>query len=167
MKRIIILFFCCCLSFTCIQHTQAQDNRVKIQLSIKYQQKTLETALNSISTSLTRSADDEDLSVNPKDTAKGDKTVHYGNSFYMNMDTKGLSDEMLQLFSKKSTRFSGTITITDTYGKNPDRVIKFSQGYLTALSDQYSGASYSDSYSSTAFSIICKEVSVNGIPLEQ
>lgn len=166
MKQVMMLFFCSCISVAIVKNAKAQDNRLKIQLTINYQQKALETALNSVSTSLTRPNDEGEQQSNPKDTSKTEKTFSYGNGFYINIDAKSLSNDMLQLFSKKATRFSGTITIIDTYGKNPDRTIKFSQAWLTNLSDQYS-ASYGDSYGTTAFAIMCKEVSVNGIPLEQ
>ena len=90
------------------------------------------------------------------------------NASYLTFEVKNISDELLTIFAKKKNLFDGTITIVDTYGKIPTRTIKFKKAGLYNYSDQISGGIYSaDSYSSAAVSISCKELSINGILIEQ
>ena len=149
---------------------QSEEHRNKIQMVINYGGKPVSTELNSLSTSLSRTADEElpALVANP-DTSKSKIKIPsaIGTAFYLTMDAKQIDTEMLKVFSKKQTRFDGTITITDTYGKNAPRVIKFKQASLYNYSDQYSATSYSDAYSSSVISIVCKEITINGITIEQ
>lgn len=101
-----------------------------------------------------------------KDTAKR-KLPNYPGAFYLTMDAKKISDDLLKVFAKKQTRFDGTITIVDSYGKNPTRTIKFKQASLYSYSDQMSAPSYADGYGSYAISLYCQEISINGIIIEQ
>ncbi len=154
-----------------IAHTgyaQSEESRTKIQLTVNFGGKTIVTDVNSVSTSISRMTYDEALpTVTGKDTVKTKPSQYNPNAFYLSIDAKKISDEMLNVFAKKQNRFDGMITIVDTYGKNPTRTIKFKQGTLYSYSDQLSGSSYSDGYGSSIFSIGCKEVSINGIVFEQ
>ena len=151
------LFFICVLLFLGnAALAKTEPNRFKIDLAIEYSGKKLVTTLGSVNLSLNRY--DEKVAVN---------SASYASSFYLNMDTKSVSDDMLRVISKRSSRFNGIITIKDTYSKLPDRTIKFAQASVTNFSDQYTAASYGDYLSNFVFNITCKEISINGIPIEQ
>jgi len=149
---------------------QTEESRNKIQMVVTYGGKTITTDLNSLSTSLSRSTEEEVPAVKiAADTSK--VKVQYplstGSVFYLTLDAKQLDTELIKLFSKKSTRFDGTITVTDTYGKHATKVIKFKQAALYNYSDQYTSASYNDTFGSSVISLMCKEISINGITIEQ
>lgn len=148
---------------------QTEPNRFKIDLEIEYSGKKLVTALGSANLSLSRYEEPKPESETASDTSKqvAANSGSYASSFYLNMDTKSVSDDMLRVISKKSFRFSGIITIKDTYGKLGDRTIKFAQASVTNFSDQYAAVSYGDYLSNFVFTITCKEISINGIPIEQ
>lgn len=148
---------------------QSEPNRFKIDLAIEYSGKKLVTTLNSLSLSLNRYDEPKPASGAASDSSQKAVATSASSvsSFYMYMDSKMVSDDMLGVISKKSTRFSGIITIKDTYGKLPDRTIKFAQASVSSFSDQYTAASYGDYMGNFVFTIICKEISINGIPIEQ
>ncbi|MFD1258347.1 type VI secretion system tube protein TssD [Mucilaginibacter terrae] len=169
MKILLTVAFATILSFSFLKTTSAQteENRNKVQLTVNYGGKTIVTDLNSVSTSLTRNYDDLPSVSTLKDSVKNKLSAYYPGSFYLTVDAKKISDELLKVFAKKQNRFNGTITIVDTYGKNPARTIKFTQASLYSYSDQLSSASYSDAYGASAISFFCKEISINGITIEQ
>lgn len=103
-----------------------------------------------------------------KDSAAGkSKTADdKRSSFYLTMVVKKVSPDLLRAFAKRDNRFDGTITISDTYGKNPDKTIAFKSGTMEGYSDQFSGADYSDSYYGTNVSITCKSMTINGVEIE-
>jgi hypothetical protein len=148
---------------------QMEANRFKIDLAIEYSGKKLVTTLGSVNLSLNRYDEHKPESETSSDSSKKliAKSGSYASSFYLNMDTKSVSDDMLRVISKKSSFFNGVITIKDTYGKLPDRTIKFAQASVTNFSDQYTAAAYGDYVSNFVFSITCKEISINGITIEQ
>ena len=148
-------------------YAQNEESRTKIQMTIVSGGKSITVDLNSVSTSLSRSYD-ELPTVESKDTVKNKNNAAYPGAFYLTVDAKRISDDLLRVFAKKKDRFDGTVTITDTYGKIPTRTIRFKKASLYNYSDQMSTASYgSDSYGSSALSFGCEEVAVNGIVIEQ
>lgn len=148
---------------------QSDPHRFKIDLAIEYAGKKLVTTLGSVNLSLSRYDEHKPESEPARDTSKKviANSAGYRSSFYLNVDTRLVSDDMLHVISKKDTRFSGIITIKDTYGKLPGRTIRFAQASVSNFSDQYSTASYGDYLGNFVFSITCKEISINGIPIEQ
>lgn len=151
-------------------YAQSEEHRNKIQLVVNSGGKAITTELNSLSTSISRYNEDETSAIKlASDTSKTKAKLPSSSSpaFYLTLDTKQLDMELLKLFAKKQTRFDGTITITDTYGKNAPKVIKFKQASLYSYSDQFTSASYSDSYGSAVISITCKEIAFNGVNIEQ
>jgi hypothetical protein len=150
-------------------YAQSEENRTKIQMTVNFNGKTIVTDLSSISTSLSRSTEElPAVETTTKDTVKTKIPAYNSNAFYLTMEVKKVSDDLLNLMSKKRNLFDGMITIVDTYGKFPTRTIKFKKASLYSFSDQMSTASYGgDAYSSAAISIGCKEVSLNGIVIEQ
>jgi hypothetical protein len=168
MKKLLAITTVLLMSLSLAQTTLAQsdENRNKIQMTVSYGGKDIVTDLNSVSTSLSR-YDEAPGSSAVKDSIKAKAPGYYSAAFYLTIDAKKVSDELLKVFSKKLSKFDGTITLVDTYGKNPTRTIKFKKGSLYSYSEQMSSASYSDAYGSTAISISCEEVSINGVPIEQ
>jgi len=169
MKALPSLAVTILLSITVWQsaYAQSDENRTKMQLTVVYNGKSIVTDLNSVNTSLSRSYDDVAPAAGVKDTAKTKIASLYPGAFYVTVDAKKVSDEMLMAFAKKQSHFDGTITIVDTYGKNPTRTIKFKQACIYSYSNQFSTASYGESYGASAISFSCKEVSINGINIEQ
>jgi hypothetical protein len=170
MKKLIALsvaFVLLSVAFKKATYAQSDENRIKMQLIINYGDKLISTDLNSVSTSLTRSYDEQATVPAVKDTAKIKVPAGYAGAFYIVVDAKKVSDELLRAFAKKQTRFDGTITIVDSYGKNPPRTIKFKKANLYSFSDQMSSASYGDAYGASSISLNCQEISINGITIEQ
>jgi hypothetical protein len=147
-------------------HAQTEENRTKMQMTVVFAGKNIVTDLNGISTTLSRNYE-ETPAIATKDTAKVKAAGYYPGSFYLTLDAKKISDDLLRVLAKKHNRFDGTITIVDTYGKNPTRTIRFKQASLYSYSDQMSAVAYSDNYGAAAISISCQEVSINGIVIEQ
>jgi hypothetical protein len=152
-----------------IAFAQSEPNRFEIDLAVEYSGKKLVTTLSSVNLSLNRYDESKPESGSAGDSSK--KVVatsgSYASSFYLNMDSRLVSEDMLRVISKKSTCFSGIITIKDTYGKLAERTIKFAQASVTNFSDQYTAVSYGDYMGNFVFTITCKEISINGIPIEQ
>lgn len=155
------------LTFMNSGYAQGDENRTKLTMTITYGGKTVVTELNSISTSVTRSPEEETVGTKPADTAKNKMAALYPGSCYLSIDAKRVTDDLLKVFAKKQTRFNGVITIVDTYGKYPTRTMKFNNASLYSYSDQAATSTYNDSYGSTSISFFCKELSINGIVLEQ
>lgn len=167
MKNLVAITFLLLVCLGKTTYAQTEENRTKIQMTITYGGKSIVTDLNSISTSLSRSAD-EPVAESVKDTVKSKAPIYNPGAFYINVDAKRISDDLLRAIAKKQSRFDGVITIVDTYGKIPTRTIKFKKGSLYNLSDQLSSASYSgEAYGSSALSFSAQEISINGIVIEQ
>jgi hypothetical protein len=148
-------------------HAQTEENRTKIQMTVTFGGKSIVTDLNGVNISLSRNYEEPPITKAAKDSIKSKVPSYYLGGFYLTLDAKKISDDMLRVFAKKLNRFDGTITMVDTYGKNPTRIIKFKQAGLYSYSDQLSAGSYSETYGSAAISISCQEVSINGVLIEQ
>lgn len=161
MKQLLTftLAFLVCSSF--IQRVQAQDDerRNKIQMVIVFGGKTITTDLSSVSSSISR-YDDEvaDTSEMGKDSRS--------RSFNLGMEVRKMDRELLKVLAKRTNKFDGTITIVDSYGKNPTKTFGFKKAGLSNYADQYSTASYNDSYGNISLSISCAELSVDGISID-
>ncbi|WP_462267383.1 type VI secretion system tube protein TssD [Mucilaginibacter sp.] len=169
MKKLLTISLIALLSALFVKPVVAQteDSRTKLQLTIVFQGKSIVTDLNSVSTSLSRSYEDLKTVSSIKDSVKNSLSSYYPGALYITVDAKKVSDDLLRVFAKKQTRFDGMITVVDSFGKNPPRTIKFKQASLYTYSDNLSGTTYSDAYGSVALSFSCKDVSINGIPIEQ
>jgi hypothetical protein len=169
MKQLFALTMISLSSFLFIAkaHAQAEEERTKVQLTVNYGGKSIVTDLNSVSTAITRSYEEVPAGNAAVDTAKTKLSGIYAGSFYLTIDAKKISDDLLRVFAKKDNYFDGTITIVDSYGKNPTRTIKFTKAKLYSYSDQFSTASYTDAYGATSMTLFCKEISINGIAIEQ
>ena len=163
---VLILFFLLCLSINTLW-AQSDDNRNKLDMTISFGGKNIVSELSSVSTSLTRYADDS-APATVKDTLRGKDKMNddQRSSFYLSFVVKKITPELLNLFAKRQTRFDGVINITDTYGKNPAKIIKFKDAALESYSDQFTGASYNDSYSGSNVVFRCKQLSINGVDIE-
>jgi hypothetical protein len=146
---------------------QADENRTKLQMSISFNGKSIVTDLNGVSTSLSRIYEETPAIKAARDSLKTQLPGAYLKTFYFTIDAKKISDDLLRVFAVKQNKFDGTITMVDTFGKNPTRTIKFKQASLYSYSDQMSSTSYNDNYGSASISISCQEVSINGIVIEQ
>jgi hypothetical protein len=153
--------------FSASVYAQAEE-RNKIVLTINSGGKNITAELSTVSFGLSRYAD-YTAPVTPENktaTAK-DKTVTEERGAYsLVLMIKKVDTEMLKLFSKKATRFNGTIVVTDTYGKNPPREIKFTKAALESYQDQFTSAYYDDSYSSSSVMINCAGLTINGVVFE-
>jgi hypothetical protein len=148
-------------------NAQTEESRTKIQMTVVFGGKNIVTELNGVSTSLSRSYEETPVVAAVKDSLKNTTVGYTPGTFYLTIDAKKISDDLLRVLARKQNRFDGTITIVDTYGKNPTRTIKFKQASLYSYSDQLSAVAYSDSFGAAAISISCREVSINGILIEQ
>ena len=137
---------------------QSEDNRTKMQMTVTFGGKSVVTDLNGLSTSLSRNYEENPVIKTATDSVKTKLPGYYPGAFYLTMDAKKISDDLLRVFAKKQNRFDGIITIVDTYGKNPTRTIKFKQASLYSYSDQLSAGTYSETYGTAAISINCQEV---------
>lgn len=169
MKALFALAVTFMLTVTSVKITygQAEETRTKIQMTVTYGGKNIVTDLNGVSTSLSRSYDEAPITAAAKDSLKNKVPGYYPGALYLTVDAKKVSDELLKVFAKKQNRFDGTITIVDTYGKNPTRTIKFKKASLYSYSDQSSAGSYSETYGTSAISFSCQEISINGVVIEQ
>ncbi len=147
-------------------HAQMEESRTKIQMTITAGGKSVVTELNSFSTSLSRSNPEPASAATAKDSTGSKERFESNQDFVsLSMEVKRITDDLMKVFGKKESRFDGTITITDTYGKLPTRTFKFKQAQLSAYSEQVSAVSYGDSYSTAYLSINCPEISINGIEM--
>jgi hypothetical protein len=167
MKRIFALTFSL-LSLLLVTRVAAQseESRTKIQMTVTVNGKSIVTDLNGVSTSLSRNYEDVTVTKAATDSLKTKLPSYYSGGFYLTLDAKKISDDMLRVFAKKQNKFDGTITMVDTYGKLPTRTILFKQASLYSYSDQMSASSYVEAYGSTAISITCQQVSINGVAFE-
>ena len=168
MKKIIASAFSLFLVFFATGvSAQSDENRTKLQMTVSFNGKNIVTDLNGVSTSLSRVYDETPALKAAKDSLKNQLPAAYLKSFYFTIDAKKISDDLLRVFAGRKNKFDGTITIVDTFGKNPTRTIKFKEASLYSYSDQISATSYSETYGSASISISCQEVSINGILIEQ
>ena len=168
MKPGIITSLLFVLSMLSLHPLQAQEEaRNKLELSITYGGKTTTASLISASTSLTRYSDDYyPPATKDSATGKAKPADEKRSTFYLTMVVKKVNPDLLRAFAKRGNRFDGAITISDTYGKNPDRTIAFKGGMMESYSDQFTGADYSDSYYGTNVAITCKSITINGVEIE-
>jgi len=168
MKNVFILTLSLLsLVFGTNTYAQSEESRTKIQMTINFKAKIIVTELNGLSFSLARNPDEIPAGKTSKDSLAS-KTYGYSqSSIYLTLDTKKISDELLSVFAKKQATFDGSITIVDTFGKNLTKTIKFKQASLYSYSDQVSTTAYSETYGAASLSFNAKEISINGITLEQ
>ncbi|MGZ3872532.1 MAG: type VI secretion system tube protein TssD [Mucilaginibacter sp.] len=169
MKTLFSLTITCLLCFVLVKasYGQSDENRTKIQMTIKYEGKNIVTDLNGVSTSLSRVSDELPAIPAVKDSLKNKIPGYTTGNLYLMVDAKKVSDDLLRVFAKKQNKFDGTITIVDNFGKNPPRTIQFKQASLYSYSDQVSAGGYSESYGATSISFSCKELTINDISIEQ
>ena len=166
MKNIFKLSVFLVLLLSTLTVAAQTDERNKIQMVVSYEGKTITADLTNVGMGITRYKDYAEPAAAATTTAAvKDKSVLQG-AYYLTIGVKKVSNDLLKLFSKKQTVFSGTITITDSYGKNPPREIKFTNASLESYSDQFSTQSYDDAYSSAAISLSAKGLTINGVVLE-
>jgi hypothetical protein len=160
----LIFLVVSCFSFS----AKAQsEERNKIMMTINSGGKNITTELSAASFGITRY---DTYSTPVTDTTTGtNKTkpaVPERGNYYLAVSAMKVDAELLKVFSKKENRFSGTITITDTYGKNPPREIRFAKASLDSYSDQYTSASYDDAYGYASIVLGCSTLSINGVEME-
>jgi len=174
MKKLFTTALLLALTILSFNGYAQEDSRIKIVLSVSANGKVINTPLNGVSTSVARYYDEAisaPVGSKAKDTAAAKLNVPAtgakAGNFYLNLDAKSVSDDLLKLVTGKNTSFDGTITITDSFGKLPSRMIKFFKANLYSYSDQYSSTYYNDTVGSVAISISCSSLSINGILIEQ
>ncbi|AMR33994.1 hypothetical protein A0256_22365 [Mucilaginibacter sp. PAMC 26640] len=168
MKNIFVFaLFTLSLFSATSTYAQTDENRIKIQLTVPFKGKNIITDLNGITTSLSRTYEDTPAIKSDRDSTLSKIAGYNPAPLYLTMDAKKINEELLSVFAKKQNKFDGTITIVDTYGKNPTRIIKFKQASLYSYTDNVAAGGYGETYGSAAISISCQEVSVNGIIIEQ
>jgi len=170
MKNLIklsVLF----LLFSLPSLLQAQNNdRFKITMTINHGGKNIASQITTVSYGVSRynypaapTATDATTKADSKDK---NAAVPERGSYYLSLMVKEVSNDLLKLFSKKDTKFSGTITVVDTYGKNAQKEIKFTSASLESYSDQFNSASYDDGYATASMSFTCNAITINGITME-
>jgi len=164
MKKLFKFSSLLLLLFISLSLKAQSEDRNNIQMVVKYEGKTITTELTNVGIGITRYKDYSDTTTDAAAVTK-EKSIAPG-GYYLTMSVKKVNNDLLKLFSKKQAVFSGSITITDSYGKNPTREIKFSNASLESYSDQFSTQSYDDSYSTAAVSLSAKGLTINGIAME-
>lgn len=169
MKNLKKLSLLLLLTFFTTTLVNAQgEERNKIVMSIVSQGKTVTAELSTVSFGISRysdySAPAQDVAT--ATTTKDKTAIPERGSYYLATTVKKVDAELLKVFAKKNNRFNGTITVTDTYGKNPPREIKFTNAALDSYSDQFTSASYDDSYSVASVVFSTTGLTVNGVVLE-
>jgi hypothetical protein len=168
MKKLFsFAFLVVLLSVSISTYAQPEENRTKIQLTVLFGGKSIMTDLNGVSTSLSRNYDVTPVINVAKDSVNNKIPESNPGAFYLTLEAKKVNDDLLKVFAKKQNRFDGTITIVDTYGKNPTKTIKFKQASLYSYSEQLSAGSYSETYGTAVLSITCRDVAINGVSIEQ
>ena len=167
MKKIFklsMLLFLVCQSAT----LKAQsDERNKIVMTINFSGKNLTSELSSVNFGVSRYADYATPPLPADDKSAANKpAINERGAYSLSFIIKKVDTDMLKLFAKKETRFNGTIVITDTYGKNPPREIKFTKGALESYQDQFTSAYYDDGYSAASAMINCSGLTINGVVFE-
>ncbi|RZJ74646.1 MAG: hypothetical protein EOO45_07965 [Flavobacterium sp.] len=165
MKNMIKLWLVAFIVFASTSVKGQTDERNKIQMTIMHEGKTITTELSGVGFSISRYKDLEPAPDAATTAGTKEKTVITGN-YYLTLNIKKVNNDFLKLMSKKSTVFNGTITVTDTYGKNAPKEIKFSNASLESYSDQFSTMSYEDAYSSSGVSLSAKSITINGVVME-
>ena len=165
MKNLFKLSLLLLLGFASLQAIGQTDERNKIHMTIIHEGKTITTELSGVGFSISRYKDLEPAADATATAGTKEKTIITGN-YYLTLNIKKVNNDFLKLMSKKTTVFNGTITVTDTYGKNAPKEIKFSNASLESYSDQFSTMSYEDAYSSSNISLSAKSVTINGIVME-
>lgn len=162
----LIILALSCFSFS----AKAQsEERNKIMMTINSGGKNITTELSAASFGITRYDTYSTPVTTDSATGTASKTkpaVPERGNYYLAVSAMKVDAELLKVFSKKETRFSGTITITDTFGKNPPREIKFTKASLDSYSDQYTSASYDDAYGYASIVLGCSTLSINGVEME-
>lgn len=154
--------------FSVSVYSQAEE-RNKIVLTVNQGGKNIPAELSTVSFGLNRYADySTPLPADDKGAApaKDKPTPEERGAYSLIMTVKKVDTEMLKLFAKKATRFNGTIVVTDTYGKNPPREIKFTKAALESYQDQFTSAYYDDSYSAASVMLNCAGLTINGVTFE-
>ncbi|MEH6307161.1 hypothetical protein RYH73_16055 [Olivibacter sp. CPCC 100613] len=153
-----------------VVNAQSEDPRNKIQMVINFNGKDVTADLNSVSTSVTRYQRDEaPLANNGQDSTLTQSKLPPSPSdyVYLTFEIKKINKDLLQVLSKRSNQFDGTITVTDSYGKNPPKTLEFKSATLYSYSDQLSAFTYNDNYGNAMVSVSCKTLAVDGIKFDQ
>ncbi|RYZ51912.1 MAG: hypothetical protein EOP49_10705 [Sphingobacteriales bacterium] len=94
-------------------------------------------------------------------------SLYNAGQLYLSIDSRHITNELLQAFAKKNVFFDGSVTIVDSYNKVPTRTVTFGQASMVSYSDQVSSGYYGDSFGAASISISCKTMSINNIVIEQ
>ncbi len=173
MKHLIKLPALLLFVFLLPQMASAQQERNKIVMTVNFGGKNITADLSTVNYGISRYGDyampmpeTAPPPATGKDKDKKPAPPAEKGSYYMSMTVKSVSTDLLKLMAKKDTRFNGTITITDTFGRNPVREIKFTNASVESYSDQYTSYTYEDNYAVAAISINCSGLIINGVTLE-
>lgn len=176
MKRIMFSIVTA-LAFTFIaahSFAQSEERRNKVEMVVLQGAKAIKTELNSVSTSLTRytdGAEQHDIKLAAgKDTSKTKIPIspigRSGGDFYLTIEAKSISTDMMKILARSNARFEGTITVSEQLSQKPIKVIKFKQASVYSYSDQYTAVTYADAYGSAVLSLNCRELMIDGINIE-
>lgn len=176
MKRIIFLIVTAItLTVIAVQgFAQADERRNKVEMVVLQGGKAIKTELNSVSTSLTRytdGAEQHDIKTAAgKDTSNTKIPIspigRSGGDFYLTIEAKSISADMMKILAKSNARFEGTITVSEPLSQKPIKIIKFKQASVYSYSDQYTAVTYADAYGSAVLSLSCRELMIDGITIE-
>jgi len=163
--KLNIILLLLCLSTSLAAQIEVRN---KIVMTINVNGKNITSDISTVSFGVSRYAD---YSIPPASNDKDVKdkaiaAVNERGAYSLSIMVRKVDDDMLKLFSKKETRFDGTITITDTYGKNPAREIKFKKAALESYQDQFTATYYDDGYASASVMLNCAGLSINGVAFE-
>jgi hypothetical protein len=171
MKNLLSSSLVILLTLFTVTSVKAQsEERNKMVMTINFGGKNIITEISTVSLGITRydgytAPATESTATTSADPKTKTATPERG-SYYLAINLKKVDVELLKLMSKKATRFDGTITLTDTYGKNKPREIKFRKAGVDSYSDQFSTISYDDTYGTASLVLSCQGLTVDGVDLE-
>lgn len=164
IKNALVLFICLVSGFT-----YAQEERNKITMTINHGGKNVTAELTAVNFGISRYEPyptEVPAATDAKPADKSKTVLAPAGQHYLSLSIKKVSPELLKIFGKKGVKFDGTITLTDTYGKNPTSELKFTKATLESYNDQFSSVSYDDNYSYSAITLKCEGVTINGVAME-
>ncbi|CAM3733222.1 hypothetical protein [Flavobacterium chungbukense] len=147
-KNFFTLLLIGCLFFSVLTFGQQEDKRIKIEIAVKDGNKIVKGTIRSATLSFTRSV------VNSE-------TNEIKNNYYFSIDFEKQDIALLAAFMKNKSGIDGQITMTDLFGKLPNRKFDFTKGRIDSLSDQITA-----DYTSAYLSLLCDSLIIDGVKID-
>ncbi|WP_346238702.1 hypothetical protein ABDK00_004615 [Niabella insulamsoli] len=152
-KRHTLTAILIALTLWAIPSKAQNEKRYVIEMSFTYEGKTVKAPLSSASYSINRDVYDEDSSYAAK------KVIYYS------VVPQKLEKELLMAIKNKKASYDIRVTMTDSYGKEPQKETLLKKAMFTNITESY--APYSYEYgSSVSLGISASSIVVDGVELQ-